>query len=134
MEKNNPAPYGPPDENYAGRKILLLDFDGVLHRYRRGWSGPGNIDDVPVDGAQDFVLEAMKHFRVMVYSSRTYYENGLSAMKVWMSNWGFPEVEFPTEKPPAYVTIDDRAIQFKGVWPDIGSLINFKPWYGQDDL
>lgn len=35
---------------------------------------------------------------------------------------------FPTERPPATITIDDRAITFTGEWPDMETLINFKPW------
>ena len=35
----------------------------------------------------------------------------------------------PLEKPPAMVTIDDRAIQFNGEWPAIAWLKAFQPWY-----
>ena len=31
-------------------------------------------------------------------------------------------------KPPAMVTIDDRAIQFKGSWPEPEKLLEFKPY------
>ncbi len=37
-------------------------------------------------------------------------------------------VYFPKEKPAAFITIDDRALTFTGVWPDIEMLKNFKPW------
>jgi hypothetical protein len=38
------------------------------------------------------------------------------------------ELEWPTEKPPALVTIDDRAITFTGEWPAMAELLAFKPW------
>lgn len=37
-------------------------------------------------------------------------------------------LRFPTEKPPAFVGIDDRVLTFTGIWPAIGELQNFKPW------
>jgi len=37
-------------------------------------------------------------------------------------------VKFPQEKPPAMVSLDDRAITFTGEWPSMISLIAFKPW------
>lgn len=37
-------------------------------------------------------------------------------------------LHFPTAKPPAFVGIDDRVIQFMGTWPDVQSLKNFKTW------
>lgn len=37
-------------------------------------------------------------------------------------------ISFPTEKPPAFVGIDDRILTFKGQWPAIEELKNFKPW------
>lgn len=38
-------------------------------------------------------------------------------------------VQFPLWKPPAHVTIDDRAITFRGVWPEIEELQRFVPWH-----
>lgn len=35
---------------------------------------------------------------------------------------------WPTEKPSAMVTIDDRALTFDGTWPKIEALKAFKPW------
>lgn len=32
------------------------------------------------------------------------------------------------DKPPAMLTIDDRAICFSGLWPDPQQLLQFKPW------
>lgn len=38
------------------------------------------------------------------------------------------EISWPLFKPPAMVTIDDRAITFTGEWPSIDALLAFKPW------
>lgn len=122
--------------------ILLLDFDGVCHSYTSGWKGPAIIPDPPVPGLFEFLQEAQKHFDVQIYSSRSGQEGGVEAMHEWFrlhyAEWcrernldGDPpvcELSFPKEKPPAFLTIDDRAICFDGVWPDAAKLVEFKPW------
>lgn len=115
----------------GGRPILALDFDGVLHWYRQGWQAADVIDDEPVPGAVDFVTRAQEHFKVMIYSSRSNHPGGIEAMRAWMEKWGFPEVDFATEKPSAFVTIDDRALTFDGNWPDPAELREFIPWNRQ---
>ena len=37
-------------------------------------------------------------------------------------------VEFPIHKPPALVTLDDRAIGFTGEFPPHEALEKFRPW------
>jgi len=37
-------------------------------------------------------------------------------------------IKFPKHKPAAMVSIDDRAVQFTGEWPDLENLKTFKPW------
>lgn len=41
----------------------------------------------------------------------------------------YMKLKFPTKKPAAYLTIDDRAICFNGTFPTIEEMNNFKPWY-----
>lgn len=120
------------------KPILCLDFDGVIHSYAIGWKGADVIPDLPVEGAFAFIAEAVKHFRVAIFSSRTNQPGGLDAMKDWFTfqtEIGFrdrpgwvDQLEWPLEKPPAMVTIDDRAITFTGEWPSMESLLAFKPW------
>ena len=124
-----------------GKPILCLDFDGVIHSYGSGWKGADVIPDPPVAGAINFIRDALHHFRVAIYSSRSGQPGGIKAMQVWigdhMHQHGLSEaealkiaaaIEWPTEKPPALVTIDDRAITFDGTWPSIQSLKEFRPW------
>ena len=124
------------------KPILCIDFDGVLHSYASGWCGADVIPDPPVPGAIAFLREAVKHFRVAIFSSRSHQEGGQYAMRSWLGRYimaeepdilmqdppWFAEIEWPVEKPAAMVTIDDRAITFTGEWPSIESLLAFKPW------
>jgi len=89
-----------------------------------------------------FIWDATEYFRVAIFSSRSNQPGGLNAMKAWLyyhfrGYWGahatqandkLADIEWPTEKPAAFVTIDDRALTFTGVWPDVETLLAFKPW------
>jgi hypothetical protein len=122
------------------KPILCLDFDGVIHSYTSGWKGADVIPDPPVPGVFDFIRKALVHFRVAIFSSRSNQPGGLEAMKNYIavnSELGFHDpiegLEWPTEKPPAFVTIDDRALCFNGHWAtyDPELLLRFKPWNKQ---
>lgn len=127
------------------KKILLVDFDGVIHSYVSGWQGAGVISDPPVDGAIRFLRLAICTFDVQIYSSRSQQANGIQAMKKWLGNWERETIDsheemtliyslsFPTQKPAAFLTIDDRCIQFNGEFPDIHDMVNFKPWNKRDE-
>ena len=120
-------------KDYQSRKpILCLDFDGVCHSYTSKWQGPEVIPDPPVDGLADFLEDAIKLFDVQIFSTRSSMPGGTKAMRMWLwahTNEEIVEaVKFPTKKPPAMVTLDDRAITFDGVFPEVEELLKFKPW------
>lgn len=125
------------------KPILCLDFDGVIHSYSSGWKGADVIPDPPVAGALQFIANALQHFRVAIFSSRSHQPGGIAAMCQWLGYWsvdkafGMPDdfdhaawgaIEWPLVKPAAMVTIDDRAITFDGTWPQIEELKAFQPW------
>ncbi len=118
------------------KPILCIDFDGVIHRYSKGWQGGEIYDDV-VPGFFDWAEKAREHFKLVIYSSRSKTDDGIEAMKIWLRNkvnddsvldW----FEFANEKPPAFLTIDDRAVCFGGTWDTVDmepkALRAFKPW------
>ena len=125
------------------KPILCLDFDGVIHSYEKGWQG-GVIYGSVTPGFWEWAEQAAKLFKLVVYSSRSKDSEGVAAMSSWLieerKKWraagGAHTVndalsfEFANEKPPAFLTIDDRAIQFDGRWDslDPAELRNFKPW------
>jgi hypothetical protein len=118
-----------------GLPILCLDFDGVIHSYEHGWKG-GEIYGTITDGFLDWLQLAQLYFRVVIYSSRSSTPEGVEMMKTWLArqNGGVvpPGLEFAAEKPPAFLTIDDRCITFRGSWYDPQldppKMRSFKPW------
>ncbi len=122
------------------RPILCLDFDGVLHAYTSGWQGIDVIPDGPVAGAINFLVDATRCFSVSVVSSRSEALRGRLAMAQAIDQWVRAElspdeagavlanITFPEHKPPALVTIDDRAITFTGTFPAVKELLAFRPW------
>jgi hypothetical protein len=127
------------------KPILCLDFDGVIHSYTSGWKGADVIPDPPVPGAAEFLRKAVEFFRVAIFSSRSGQPGGIDAMKAYLllrvagqgetakhPGW-FERIEWPTEKPAAFLTIDDRALCFNGDFEiyDPQALLAFKPWHQQ---
>lgn len=122
------------------KPILCLDFDGVIHSYSSEWKGADVIPDPPVEGAIAFMLGVLNHFDVAIFSSRSNQPGGIPAMQKWLREnagqcWnpspdgpGLEDVRFPTDKPAAFVGIDDRVLTFDGTWPSSTDLLNFKPW------
>lgn len=127
------------------KPILCVDFDGVIHSYTSGWKGETIIPDPPVAGAIPWLWRATEFWDVQIYSSRSKSAEARMAMKAWLCTYaaydfedGHPmreptddyPITFAAEKPAAFLTIDDRAVCFDGVWADKdpADLLNFKPW------
>ena len=130
------------------KKIISIDFDGVIHRYSKGWQD-GTIYDPVVPGFFDWAarMRATEQFRLVVFSSRSADYGGRYAMRkyleqslyFWREKKGFQaptlyleDFEIADRKPLAWVSIDDRGIQFGGDWdaaelqPE--ALAGFQTW------
>lgn len=124
------------------KKILSLDFDGVIHSYVSGWKGADVITDAPVPGAIEFIISVVDEFDVNIFSTRNTQEGAIEAMKLYLlkhltdyylgisdfANIILNKITFPLTKPPSFVGIDDRIILFEGTFPTLEKLKNFKPW------
>ena len=128
------------------KPIICLDFDGVIHSYKSGWKGARTIPDDPVPGALERMAWLLvEGFDVVVHSSRASHFGGIWAMRLWLkkhaglnlyydspAGHGLERVRFVRTKPPAVVTIDDRALTFNGDWNDpaysTSALRSFQPW------
>jgi len=119
----------------SGLPILTIDFDGVIHDYKRGWQ-KGAIYGELTDGFLEWAERARLYFRLVVYSSRSSDPAGIQNMIDWLTSKGWDAgrvpLEFAHEKPPSFLTIDDRCIRFEGTWdvPELGPdrMRKFLPW------
>jgi len=125
------------------KPILCLEFDGVIHDYKKGWQNGVIYGDV-TPGFFKWLEKARYLFKIVIYSSRSKDDAGVTAMGLWFSEkrnaWikaggkRHPteplEIEFAHKKPAAFLIIDDRALTFKGDWSefDPSVLRAFKPW------
>ena len=120
------------------KPTILVDFDGVIHSYTSGWKGIDQIPDEPVEGALEWLRELVDtdKFIVCIYSSRSKEAAGRIAMAEWIAHWQgikeLPLTEYwmPETKPAAFLTLDDRCIQFRGpgTFPQLEEILAFKPW------
>ena len=124
------------------KPTLCVDFDGVVHSYERGWYG-GEIYGTVVPGFFEWCERVAPHFKIAIYSSRSADPARKTAMESWLLDryvaWCGKDIgreliglEFVHQKPPAWLTIDDRCIRFRGNWNalelDPDALLNFLPW------
>ena len=51
---------------------IAIDFDGVIHKYSKGWQGLQNAYDPPNDGAVESIKRLKElGFRLVIFSSRS---------------------------------------------------------------
>lgn len=129
------------------KPIICVDFDGVIHSYEHGWQN-GEIYGTATPGFFRWAINAVNLFKLVIYSSRSRTPEGITAMREAIGKWSvdaiqagevsedyvwpclFDNLDFADVKPPAFLTIDDRAICFQGNWAalDPAELLEFRTW------
>ena len=97
-------------------KTVCIDLDGVLAEHD-GWKGIQNIGD-PIDGAQDFVDELAKDFKIMIFTTRCNAEVNkeedqetlVGIVREWLQTHSFKYDIIEIGKPVAIAYIDDRGV------------------------
>lgn len=116
----------------TNKPILTIDFDGVLHSYPPGRYDPQIVSGGPTPGAAEALESYLTHFDAQIFSSRSHQPGGLNAMQDWcyrhFDESLVQQLGWPLNKPPAMLTLDDRALTFTGVWPTLAELKLFRPW------
>ena len=97
------------------RRRLAIDFDGVIHRYSKGFHD-GSLYDIPIVGTRRTLASLRKKWWLYIYTTRARDRKGRQAVERYLRKYSIPFDEVVGQKPIAFAYIDDRAIHFTD-WP-----------------
>lgn len=110
-------------------RTVCVDFDGVIHRYSKGWHD-GSIYDEPMPGAIEGIKRLQERYAVVVHTSRdpgpvAAWLIDRDVLATWYTGNPDPDVNQHPEfwndqtmvlvtnrKMPAFAYVDDRAVVF----------------------
>ena len=120
---------------------IALDFDGVVHSYTSGWKGAAVVADPPVEGAIEWIVEAVgAGCRVVLHTCRftiapSELPEATAAVRAWLAANGMPAPVVAAlvlwtgaGKPHAHVYVDDNGYRFEGAFPSLAALKALRPW------
>ncbi len=92
---------------------IAVDFDGVIHRYSKGWHD-GTVYDPPMPGCYA-TLKRLKErgHKIIIFTTRGNDKALKEEAAEWLKKHKIPYDTFHSGgKPPAHVYLDDRALRF----------------------
>jgi adenylyl-sulfate kinase len=98
-------------DNLDKRKTISIDFDGVIHKYSKGFQGLDNAYDPPMDGA----IEGIEKLYNEGYTLKILSSRPKEVIYPWLEKYGLSKyiTEVSNHKFPATVYIDDRGMLFE---------------------
>jgi len=101
-------------EPWENMRTIAIDFDGVIHKYSKGWQN-GEIYDKPVEGAINTIKQLQLKYKIVIFTVRDNFDD----IRKWLTLNGIENLpEVTNKKPVAIAYIDDRGIRFTN-WNDI---------------
>ena len=107
--------------NLDKRKTIAIDFDGVIHKYSKGFKGLDNAYDEPMPGT----VEALVKLNSLGYDLKIMSSRPAPVIIKWLEKYGMTEMisEVSNHKFPATVYVDDRGFKFNS-WDQVDEIIN----------
>jgi hypothetical protein len=116
------------------KPVISLDFDGVIHSYTSPWTCCEEINDPPVEGALDFIRNAIQSgFHVNIHTARANDPVAEPSIIAWLlkhglEHWFIDQMSISAIKRSALVYIDDRGLRFEGKFPSFDEIRALKQW------
>jgi len=98
-------------DNLDKIKTISIDFDGVIHKYSKGFQGMDNVYDPPMEGA----IESIEKLYNEGYTLKILSSRPKEVIYPWLEKYGLSKYikEVSNHKFPATVYIDDRGLLFQ---------------------
>lgn len=118
------------------RPIVMLDLNGTVHAYSRGWGREEPLYDPPTEGFKAWASEVQKEFRIVIAPAHMNTPRDFRRIRKWFRRHDLDklDLELAAESPRGLrLKIDDRAVRFNGSWADfpLEMLRGFKTWSGR---
>lgn len=104
---------------------LAIDFDGVIHNADKGFYD-GTCYGEPLPGALEAITELARSYRLVIFTAKAKPnrplvngKTGTQLVSDWLEKHGVLQyiAEITSEKPRAFLYVDDHAYRFRN-WPD----------------
>jgi len=110
---------------------LAIDFDGVIHNFDKGYYD-GTCYGDPIPGSLEAVRELSKKYKIIIFTAKAKLnrplvngKTGTQLVEEWLDKHGILDcvVEITSEKPRAFLYIDDNGYRFEN-WKDTLKFVN----------
>jgi hypothetical protein len=102
------------------RKVVAIDFDGVIHNAYKGW-GDGTCYGDPLPGAIEAIKKLAEVYDIIIFTAKAKPDRplvnnktGSILVKEWFAKHGLIDYisDITSEKPRAELYIDDNGYRF----------------------
>jgi histidinol phosphatase-like enzyme len=117
--------------DYLGMDTIAIDFDGVIHNDNKGFND-GTIYGDPIPGSLEAIKSLALKFKIIIFTAKAKSDrpliNGKTGTELvwdWLTKHGINNeiLEVTSEKPRAFLYIDDRGYRFSN-WGDTIQFID----------
>lgn len=124
-----PEQFVPNIDNRHNR--ILIDFDGVINPYSKGWNN-GQITDPPIPGVKEAIDQLKQQgLEIIIFTTRASTLQNVNPssqqlvedLRKWLDEYEIQYDAITSEKVSALAYIDDKAIRFTN-WQDVLEQVN----------
>lgn len=120
------------------KRIICIDFDGVIHDYSNGWQGEDVFGQMIPNADTGTSVLKKKGWTIIIFTTRKKTDK----LEKWLNEHNI-SYDYINENPSqpgntsgkiiADVYLDDRGICFRGRWDSwlVRDIIDFEPWQEQ---